>query len=157
MPILDGLSATKLIRSYEKSNPSTQLSACAAANGRIPIIAVSASLMERERSVYENAGFDAWILKPINFQRLAQLMDAIVNEEVRKSALYRPGQWEQGGWFHAGTKDVSEADTKPTGREPFTTRAALNKEGERESGKADVVATQVAAVEVSTQGPSEAA
>ncbi|KAB8346274.1 hypothetical protein FH972_023318 [Carpinus fangiana] len=135
MPIVDGLSATKMIRSFEKSNPSRSRSQCASVNGRIPIIAVSASLVEKEKPMYESAGFDAWILKPINFNRLGELMTGIVDGGVRKAALYRVGQWEQGGWFHTDASDVSEADTFPAGRTPFTSDDAILKEGQAEASK----------------------
>jgi CheY-like chemotaxis protein len=68
-------------------------------NYRIPIFAVSASLVEREKQTYVDAGFDGWILKPIDFKRLNTLLAGISDEEVRKSCLYEPGQWERGGWF----------------------------------------------------------
>ncbi|KAK7508780.1 uncharacterized protein IWZ02DRAFT_489296 [Phyllosticta citriasiana] len=113
MPIVDGLTSTKMIRSFEKSNPSHVLSTRATLNGRIPIIAVSASLEERERQTYIDAGFDAWILKPIAFARLQELMQAIVDRDVREAALYKPGEWERGGWFHRSQPDVFQAQTEP--------------------------------------------
>lgn len=100
MPIVDGLTSTKMIREMERLRPVTFLSDRAALNGRVPIVAVSASLLERERQVYMDAGFDAWILKPVNFQRLNELMTGIVNQKVREDALYKRGEWEKGGWFH---------------------------------------------------------
>ncbi|KIW04419.1 hypothetical protein, variant [Verruconis gallopava] len=99
MPIVDGLTSTKMIRSYEKTTASHKLSPRAALNGRIPIIAVSASLEERERDTYVSAGFDAWILKPISFDRLQTLLECIVDAKTREECLYKPGHWEQGGWF----------------------------------------------------------
>ncbi|TLD32456.1 hypothetical protein E2P81_ATG05432 [Venturia nashicola] len=99
MPIVDGLTSTKMIRSFEKTHSSHKLSRRAAFNGRVPIIAVSASLLERERQIYIDAGFDAWILKPISFVRLETLLEGIVNHQVREDCLYTPGKWEAGGWF----------------------------------------------------------
>jgi hypothetical protein len=64
--------------------------------------------VEKERQTYIDAGFDAWILKPISFQRLSELMAAIVDPKVREDALYTPGQWERGGWF-----DVSKHTFNP--------------------------------------------
>jgi CheY-like chemotaxis protein len=40
MPIVDGLTSTKMIRSFEKSHPETDLSSRAKGNGRVPIFAV---------------------------------------------------------------------------------------------------------------------
>jgi hypothetical protein len=113
MPIVDGLTATKVIRSFEKSHPTHILSTRASLNGRIPIIAVSASLLERELQVYIDAGFDGWILKPISFPRLQEIMTGIVDKSVRQKNVYESGRWEKGGWFEEVQSDVFEADTKP--------------------------------------------
>lgn len=113
MPIVDGLSSTKMIRSHEKITPSHSLSQRAALNGRVPIIAVSASLIEKDKQTYTDAGFDGWILKPISFDRLSNIMDGIVDSAVRKENLYKPGSWERGGWFDKAQKDLYVADTKP--------------------------------------------
>lgn len=109
-----------MIRSFEKSHPKQLLSSRAALNGRTPIIAVSASLLERERSKYIEAGFDGWILKPIAFNRLTEIMEGIVDEQVRKENLYYPGVWERGGWFEEGQKDIWAADTHPNEEPPQT-------------------------------------
>ena len=113
MPIVDGLTSTKLIRSFEKSHPNN-LSQRGALNGRIPIFAVSASLVEKERQTYIDAGFDGWILKPIDIKRLSVLLAGIVEDSTRQNCLYRPGHWEDGGWFCRRQKDVFAADTAPS-------------------------------------------
>lgn len=118
MPIVDGLTSTKMIRSFEKTHPADCLSRRAKLNGRIPIIAVSASLEESGRQTYIDAGFDAWILKPISFPRLSELITGIVDPDVREEALYKPGEWERGGWFKAADPDIFEAQTKPSERVP---------------------------------------
>jgi CheY-like chemotaxis protein len=117
MPIVDGLTSTKMIRSYEKTHTNIY-SARAAMNGRVPIIAVSASLLEKSRQDYIDAGFDAWILKPISFLRLKELMAAIVETDVRQDCLYESGEWERGGWFHMGQTSAMEADTTPNSEPP---------------------------------------
>jgi hypothetical protein len=117
MPIVDGLKSTKLIRSFEKTNKST-LSPRAAVCGRVPIIAVSASLIEKSFQMYVDTGFDAWILKPISFNRLGELMTAIVDPVVRKDCFYQPGDWERGGWFHCEGKGPEAVSAAPTGRDP---------------------------------------
>ncbi|KAF2680885.1 hypothetical protein K458DRAFT_310729 [Lentithecium fluviatile CBS 122367] len=117
MPIVDGLTSTKMIRSFEKTHKNIY-SPRAALNGRVPIIAVSASLLEKSRQEYIDAGFDAWILKPISFLRLKELMTAIVETKIREECLYQPGEWEKGGWFHMGKKSSLEVDTKPSGEPP---------------------------------------
>lgn len=120
MPIVDGLTSTKMIRSFEKSHPTQKLSRRAAMNGRVPIIAVSASLLEKERQKYISAGFDGWILKPIAFVRLTELMNGIVDQKLRTDNIYQAGCWEQGGWFHEGQVDIFAASTSPTDRIPFS-------------------------------------
>ncbi|KAL8832284.1 MAG: hypothetical protein Q9170_004941 [Blastenia crenularia] len=127
MPIVNGLTSTKMIRSHAKTHPQTQLSPRAALNGRVPIFAVSASLLEKERDEYITAGFDGWILKPIDFQRLSVLLSGIVEEKVRESCRYEPGQWEQGGWFASASRDVfDDAATKPSASAPVTNTEMLS-------------------------------
>ncbi len=113
MPIVDGFTSTKMIRSFEKTS-SNCLSLRAGLNGRIPIFAVSASLVERERERYIDTGFDGWILKPIDFKRTELFLKGIVDEDIRESCIYQPGKWEQGGWFNKREKKVPEVDTRPS-------------------------------------------
>ncbi|CAM1501851.1 Fc.00g038350.m01.CDS01 [Cosmosporella sp. VM-42] len=110
MPIVDGLTSTKMIRALERSSEHAGHSALAASNTRIPIFAVSASLIEREKDTYIQAGFDGWILKPIDFRRLNTLLLGISDDEVRNSCLYEPGEWERGGWFCARCEIDSSND-----------------------------------------------
>lgn len=111
MPIVDGLTSTKMIRSFEKTHSSDVLSPWAALNGRVPIFAVSASLVEKDRQKYIDAGFDGWILKPVDFKRLSVLLAGIMDEDKRDASLYRPGQWEKGGWFAKRQADIPSANT----------------------------------------------
>lgn len=94
MPLVDGVASTKMIRLHEKTDDELRQ-----ARHRVPIIAVSASLKEDLRYDYIQCGFDAWILKPVNFSRLDFLLRGVGDEMVRREALYRPGEWETGGWF----------------------------------------------------------
>ena len=87
-------------------------------------LAVSASLIEKERQVYIDAGFDGWILKPIAFHRLSEIMKGLVDREIRQNLLYRPGRWEHGGWFDNPRDDAFSADTKPSEQPPMTAPAA---------------------------------
>lgn len=127
MPIVDGLTSTKMIRSYEKTHTNIY-SPRAALCGRVPIVAVSASLIERDRQQYIDAGFDAWILKPISFDRLNKLMAAIVDKDIRTECLYEPGEWEKGGWFHEGKASVDEVSTKPTDQPPVSNPSEMLQE-----------------------------
>ncbi|KAK3384567.1 hypothetical protein B0T24DRAFT_517281 [Lasiosphaeria ovina] len=109
MPIVDGLISTKMIRAFEQSDRHPGLSQLACPHGRIPIIAVSASLVEQEKNTYVDAGFDGWILKPIDFKRLENLLLGIINEDVRNESLYVPGEWERGGWFGWRRRQADDA------------------------------------------------
>ncbi|KAL7938719.1 hypothetical protein V8C35DRAFT_288985 [Trichoderma chlorosporum] len=110
MPIVDGLTSTKLIRAAELSPEHKGLSSLASKCGRIPIFAVSASLVEELKDKYVEAGFDGWILKPIDFKRLATLLRGIYDDETRKSCIYVPGQWERGGWFTESSQGIAVVD-----------------------------------------------
>ncbi|EDN97971.1 hypothetical protein SS1G_12828 [Sclerotinia sclerotiorum 1980 UF-70] len=96
MPLVDGSMATRMIRHFERDHPELHK-----ARKRVPILAVSASLTEENRYDYIEAGFDGWILKPINFTRLDFLLRGLSNPQLKQQALYIPGMWEQGGWFLA--------------------------------------------------------
>ncbi|GAB1196561.1 hypothetical protein APSETT444_005833 [Aspergillus pseudonomiae] len=100
MPIVDGIGSTIMIRQFEQETPPDTLSRLSRLNGRIPIFAVSASLLEKDAEKYISAGFDGWIMKPINFERLNTLLAGLRDDDIRNSATYQPGKWENGGWFH---------------------------------------------------------
>jgi CheY-like chemotaxis protein len=92
MPIMNGSEATARIRSFESESKRQPVH-------RTPIFVVSASLFEERRMEYLENGFDGWILKPIDFARLAKLLAGTRDPDARKSAEYVPRHWEQGGWF----------------------------------------------------------
>jgi CheY-like chemotaxis protein len=96
MPLVDGALSARMIRNYEKN---TQLDGLSKTRPRVPIIAVSASLTEENRYDYIEGGFDAWILKPIDFARLDFLLRGVKTPGLRRKALYMPGMWARGGWF----------------------------------------------------------
>ncbi|EXJ93205.1 hypothetical protein A1O3_01762 [Capronia epimyces CBS 606.96] len=145
MPIVDGFSSTKMIRSFEKTHARTCLSSRAGLNGRIPVFAVSASLVERERDKYIQSGFDGWILKPVDFKRVDELLRGIVDAEARARCLYETGKWESGGWFSARRResDAFQVDTRPSlenptarseaGRRNSTSQAVSDDSGSRAS------------------------
>lgn len=119
MPIVDGFTSTKMIRSFEKTHSSGCLSRRARLNARIPIFAVSASLLEREKQRYIDTGFDGWILKPVDFKRLRLFLRGLVDEDARNESLYQQGKWEQGGWFESLKSrpemlNMHETDTTPS-------------------------------------------
>ncbi|BGP13468.1 hypothetical protein JCM10213v2_001388 [Rhodosporidiobolus nylandii] len=102
MPIMGGLDASRNIRRVEKETPlpPVEQRPSSLLNHGIPILAVSASLPERDRRTIVDAGLDGWLLKPIDFKRLKTLMRGAVDQEAREQELYQPGQWERGGWLY---------------------------------------------------------
>ncbi len=61
LPGMDGIDALRLLRAD-------------AATAAIPVAAVTASVMQQDRSVITEAGFDAYVSKPIN---LKQFLDTV--------------------------------------------------------------------------------
>lgn len=101
MPILNGLEATQRIRQLEATKlPKTDRLAHLLNGGRIPIFAVSASLVERQRGELEQIGVDGWFLKPIDFGRLQTILRGVTDPMQRSRDEYRVGaSWEIGGWL----------------------------------------------------------
>ena len=112
MPILNGFEATKAIRLLEASLDLDDHRASHALNGRIPIFAVSASLLERQHIELARIGVDGWILKPIDFKRLSVILRGVTNSEQRERDEYQTGRWEVGGWLprNPPSASPSEAD-----------------------------------------------
>lgn len=94
MPLVDGLSATNMIREIEQEQRGWDCG-----RPRVPVFAVSATLMEAKMQMYIDAGFDGWIMKPVDSKRLGLLLDGMRDEDVRSGAVYQPGHWEKGGWL----------------------------------------------------------
>ncbi|KAF8635860.1 hypothetical protein AX15_000052 [Amanita polypyramis BW_CC] len=107
MPLLNGFETAKRIRDLERqpqqlpgkdASQSRRLSYIV--NGHIPIFAVSASLMEKQREKLLRYGLDGWILKPIDFKRLRVLLNGVTDLMQRQRDIYHPGyNWESGGWL----------------------------------------------------------
>ncbi|OCL13680.1 phytochrome-like protein [Glonium stellatum] len=98
MPFIDGLQATKMIRASEEHH-GAPLPHGTQAPGRIPIFAVSASLNSDGGGNLMETGFDGWLLKPIDFQRLGVILSGARRTEARKIGLYKEVEFVQGGWF----------------------------------------------------------
>jgi len=105
MPILNGFEATERIREFERglsplARPSLSRRKSHQLNGRIPIFAVSASLLESQQPTMLKLGIDGWILKPIDFKRLRTILYGVIDLNQRAADLYQPGSnWETGGWL----------------------------------------------------------
>lgn len=91
MPIVNGFEAADAIRALEvkDGSPMSLRRSSTILNGRIPILAVSASLHERQRNSIAEVGIDGWILKPIDFRRLNSLMRGLVCSATRKEDVYQ--------------------------------------------------------------------
>ncbi|EED23375.1 sensor histidine kinase/response regulator, putative [Talaromyces stipitatus ATCC 10500] len=99
MPIMDGMDSTEMIRKFEQSSHDVQVSDKAKPLGRVPIFAVSASLVEKDVQKYIDTGFDGYIMKPIDFKRVNAILSGLQAYSERKALTYLPGNWEHGGWF----------------------------------------------------------
>ena len=65
MPVMDGLTATKLIRQWEAEQGSTKL----------PIIALTASVLDEDIQHCFEAGMDAYLPKPYKSHQLFELLN----------------------------------------------------------------------------------
>ena len=74
MPVMDGLTATKEIRSIKRDDAA-----------QIPIIAMTANAFEEDKRDAIAAGMNGHIAKPIQVDKLL----SILSEVIRKQSLYR--------------------------------------------------------------------
>src|SRR5690606_9695024 len=73
MPVLDGISAIRRLRTFER-----------AANApRIPVIALSANAMTHQVAEALEAGADAHVAKPIDIEKLIATIDDLCNGTSR--------------------------------------------------------------------------
>jgi two-component system sensor histidine kinase EvgS len=91
MPEMDGLEAAEMIRELENSEDLRgfqNLEGLKTEGLRIPIIALTASVMKAEQKKCLEAGMDAVAGKPVNFEELSALMEQLVPEGAgRKSQV----------------------------------------------------------------------
>ncbi|MDM8515707.1 response regulator [Desulfobacterales bacterium HSG16] len=79
MPEMDGLEATRKIREVE--NRTRQPEAC-----KIPIIALTADIMNDEQDICRKAGMDAVVGKPIDFDKLCATLEQMISEEKGRNS-----------------------------------------------------------------------
>jgi len=78
MPIMDGFTAAREIRKYEKANPSA---------GHIPIVALTANALQGDRERCLVAGMDDYLKKPINADQLQTVLETMLQRVRRPSEL----------------------------------------------------------------------
>jgi CheY-like chemotaxis protein len=80
MPIMDGMEATRLIRSGDVDG----------VNPHVPIIGLSAYAMREYRERFIQAGMNAFVSKPVNFKSLFQTIDEVHNNPVDHAPKEKP-------------------------------------------------------------------
>lgn len=73
MPVMDGLEATRQIRALESGM-----------GGHVPIIAMTASVMIDDQDKCRQAGMDAVVSKPVDFDELFAVMEKIVPRKISR-------------------------------------------------------------------------
>jgi CheY-like chemotaxis protein len=72
MPVLDGWEAARRLRSEDRTK-------------QIPIIALTAHAMETDRLKALECGFSAFATKPIDFERLLQMMHEFLSTSAKQT------------------------------------------------------------------------
>lgn len=75
MPVMDGIEATKIIKSIDSYK-------------NIPIIALSADSSEAGDTKLKNARFDAYVMKPINVEIFFETIDSLLGTEGCASSCF---------------------------------------------------------------------
>jgi CheY-like chemotaxis protein len=114
MPICDGFTASRRIREFSQSR-GADFERHPVTGGFVPVFAVSASLQENQRQQLLDCGFSGFILKPLDFSRLGDLMQGTSSRDARDACQYVPGRWEKGGWLFNSDSEKDNTDSpKPT-------------------------------------------
>lgn len=83
MPILDGIGATREIRSSEPT-----------VGRRSPIVALTANALSHQAEEYRAAGMDAVVAKPLNVAELLQAMSGVLGGRADETQTLAPGAQE---------------------------------------------------------------
>ncbi|KAI9367923.1 hypothetical protein BJX61DRAFT_547027 [Aspergillus egyptiacus] len=97
LPKSDGWKAARLIRDAEAVY--NLIRRRKTDHFRVPLLALSETVDERNRDLYIHEGFDGWLTKPLTLSRLKELLESLQSEELRRHSAYTPGMWHRGGWF----------------------------------------------------------
>ncbi|MCI5142724.1 MAG: response regulator [Candidatus Electrothrix sp. ATG1] len=94
MPVMDGLTATRIIRQAEKGEPLKEVGEGLAGQlsqrlqgGHVPILAMTASAMTEDRERYLQAGMDDYLSKPFKIDEVGLALQKISSSpEVPKKS-----------------------------------------------------------------------
>lgn len=75
MPVMDGYLATQEIRKFEEGSDRDR---------HIPIIAMTASIVDGEKEKCLNAGMDNYLSKPLNLEELLKVLSASEDSAIAK-------------------------------------------------------------------------
>jgi CheY-like chemotaxis protein len=74
MPEMDGLTATRMIRSMKRTDMQT-----------VPIIAMTANAFEDDRKAAMEAGMNGYVTKPVNVEALLREINTVIYEKMKSS------------------------------------------------------------------------
>ncbi|MCB1915360.1 MAG: response regulator [Rhodocyclaceae bacterium] len=80
MPVMDGLTATSMIREAERSG----------GRPRVPIVALTANALKDDRDACVAAGMDDYLTKPVSRERIAAALKRLLPDAVRMEAAAPP-------------------------------------------------------------------
>ena len=79
MPVMDGLEATKIIKSIDSYK-------------NIPVVALSADSSEASDTKIKGARFDAYVMKPINVERFFETISSLLGSDGCASGVFDVGE-----------------------------------------------------------------
>lgn len=117
MPSVDGFEATKRIREmelaelFQSPSPDERSALSRPPRKRIAVVAMSASLTEHERDLLFKFDLDGWLPKPVDFQRVGDLIRGIHDLDYSRLDVYAAERsWDSGGWLRHGLGSRAEHD-----------------------------------------------
>jgi CheY-like chemotaxis protein len=82
MPVLDGLSATREIRAYERAMGLAPL----------PIVAMTANVLDTDRKACMDAGMNDFLIKPVSLPEFRRVLTAYVHPHAGPSSRFQAGE-----------------------------------------------------------------
>lgn len=76
MPVMNGYEATAAIRALNRRDAKT-----------VPIVAMTANAFAEDVRAAKEAGMDEHIAKPLDFERLKEVLNALLNRRERKDEI----------------------------------------------------------------------